>query len=345
MGIGSFNLVTLAEAREAARANLKLARAGGDPLAAKRVETAPTFAEAVETVIELQSPSWQEGSRSAQEWRNSLGRYVIPKLGAKRIDTITSSNVLIALAPLFKETPKTAQCLRQRISTVMQWAVAHGYIANNPAGDALKAALPKRSVEPKRRMKAIPYAEVHGALESIRGSKTQKMARLAVEFLVITAVRSGEVCGAKWEEIDRDAAVWVIPSKRMKIKCEHRVPLSPRAIEVLDEAACKNVDQSGLIFTNKIGAEFTSSALLRVVQASGIEATVHGFRSSFRQWTAERTNYPREVCEAALAHVNSNQVEAAYQRSDLLEKRRKLMDAWAAYISETSSAKVVQLHG
>ena len=148
LGIGSFNLVTLAEAREAARANLKLARAGGDPLAAKRVETAPTFAEAVETVIELQSPSWQEGSRSAQEWRNSLGRYVIPKLGAKRIDTITSSNVLIALAPLFKETPKTAQCLRQRISTVMQWAVAHGYIANNPAGDALKAALPNAALNP-----------------------------------------------------------------------------------------------------------------------------------------------------------------------------------------------------
>ena len=343
LGIGSFILVPLAEARETARANLKLARAGGDPLAAKRRETAPTLAEAIETVIELQSPSWRGSGRTVQEWRNSLGRYVIPKLGNKRIGTITPSDVLAVLAPLFEEQPDTARRLRQRISTVMQWAVAHEYISNDPAGGALKAALPKCSAT-KRRMKAIPYVEVSTALEKIRESKTQKSARLAVEFLVLTAVRSGEARGGSWEEIDRDAAVWVIPAARMKAKQEHRVPLSARALEVLDEARGGNADQSGLIFKNKIGTKFTSSALLRVVQASGIEAAVHGFRSSFRQWAAERTNYPREICEAALAHVVSNQVEAAYQRSDLLEKRRALMDQWAAYINEAPGAKVVRLH-
>ena len=340
LGIGSFNLVPLAEARETARANLKAARAGDDPLAAKRVKKTPTLAEAIEAVIDLHSPTWK-GDGSLREWRSSLGRYVIPRLGKRRVDAITTDDLIKVLAPLLREKPDTAQRLQQRIGTVMKWSVAQGYISSNPAGDNLKMVLPKSNLV-KQPMKTIPYAEVHAAVGRIRESKAQKSARLAVEFLVLTAVRSGDVRGATWEEIDRGAALWVIPAERMKARREHRVPLSARALEVLDEARGANADQSGLIFTNKIGTKFRS--LLRIVQASVADATAHGFRSSFRQWAAERTNYPREICEAALAHTNGNVVEAAYQRSDLLDKRRVLMDLWATYISEAPGAKVVQIH-
>ena len=344
LGLGSFDLVGLADAREAAWNNQKIARAGGDPLALKRVKAAPTLAEAIEAVIELQAASWRDGGRNVQQWRNSLGRHVIPKLGTKRIDAITPGDVLAVLMPLYKDKPDTARRLRQRISAVMKWAIAHEYISNNPAGDAIKVALPKKSVDRKHH-KALPYSEIGAAIETIRGSAAQEMAKLALELLILTAARSGEVRKARWDEIDLDAAVWTIPADHTKRNREHRVPLSSRALEVLNAAANMGEDRTGLIFRNTQGRELLSTALNRALIHCGIDAVPHGFRSSFRDWGSERTNTPSAVMEAALAHENRNRVEAAYARSDLFEKRRKLMDAWAAYIGETREAKVVPIHG
>ena len=213
---------------------------------------------------------------------------------------------------------------RHRIGAVMKWAVAQGYRDDNPAGDVLSAARPKTAVR-KQHMRALPHAEVAAALARVGGSGAYPGAVLAFEFLVLTAARSGEVRNARWEQIDRDGAVWTIPAERMKPGREHRVPLSPRALEVLDGAA-ELFDRAGLVFPSPTGRVLNHSALTNVLHGLGIDAVAHGFRSSFRDWAAECTDAPREVCELALAHVNSDRVEAAYRRSDLFDRRRVLME-------------------
>ena len=223
------------------------------------------------------------------------------------------------------EKRETARRVRQRISAVMRWAVAQGYREDNPAGDAIGAALPKTGVR-TRHQPALPYPEVRGAMERVRASKAYPSTVLAFEFLVLTACRSGEVRGARWEEMDLEAREWRVPAERMKTNRIHRVPLSTGALAVLREARSV-VDGSDLVFPSVRGGALSDATLSKMVRDLGIGAVPHGFRSSFRDWAAECSEAPREVCELALAHVNSDRVEAAYRRTDLFERRRELMEA------------------
>ena len=332
LGLGSYGLVSLAEAREQALANRKIARAGGDPLAAKRrAESMPTFEEAVDKVIAIHSEAWKDGGKTAKLWRATLTEYAYPHIGDKGIDQVTTADVMLVLLPIWTRKHETARKLRRRVSTVMKWAIAQGYRGDNPAGEAITAALPKRSV-PVRHMPALPHGEVAGALAAVRKSRAWGATKLAFELLVLTAARAGEGRLATWEEFDLSASVWTIPAERMKAQREHRVPLCGRAVEILHEARSR-ANGRGLVFPSIRGKALSAMTLSKLVKEQGISAVPHGFRSSFRDWAAERTNHPREVVEAALAHVVSNQTEAAYARSDLFDRRRRLMDDWAAYLA------------
>ena len=330
MGLGGWPYVSLAEARQAAFEHRKLARAGGDPLALKRRPNVPTFAEAVETVIAIHEPNWKNGSRSAAIWRSSLGRYAMPGLGRKRVSDIDTADVMASLVPIWAGKRETAKRVRQRIGAVMKWAIAQGYRHDNPAGDAIAAALPKNDVT-KKHMRALPYPEVAGGIAKIHQSAAWTGTKLALEFLVLTAARSGEVRGARWSEADLEARTWTVPVERMKMGKPHRVPLSARALEVLSEAR-EIADDSGLLFPSVTGRSLSDNTLSKLCRENSVGCVPHGFRSSFRDWAAECSDAPREVCELALAHVNADRVEAAYMRSDLFEKRRELMEAWAIYL-------------
>ena len=221
----------------------------------------------------------------------------------------------------------------------MKWAIAQGFRSDNPAGDAISMALPMKNGSAKAHLAALPWKEVPQFLERLHAAKARPLVKSAIEFAILTATRSGEVRLATWAEIDADSRVWTIPAERMKAAREHRVPLSARALAILDEVRGFD-DGSGLIFpSSRRGRPMNASRLWKPLQAVGIDTTLHGFRSSFRDWCGEATNTPREVAEAALAHVVSNAAEAAYARSDLFEKRRALMDRWAAFI--TGQAGVV----
>ena len=331
LGLGGYPLVSLAEARDRAFMNRKVARDGGDPIALRKSQEVPTFADAAETVIQMHEPSWKDAD-SAQRWRATLRDYVFPRLGCRRVDDITPSDVMAVLQPIWLERHVTAKRVRQRIGAIMKWAIAKGYRQDNPAGDAIAAALPKVR-KPAKHHQALPYAEVGQALAVVRGSDAAPSIRLALEFLVLTATRSGEVRLATWDEIDVDGATWTIPGERMKAKREHRVPLSPRAIEVLEEAKLLR-DRSGLIFPSPTGRTLHDGKLSGLLKALGVGAVPHGFRSSFRDWAAEQTDAPHAVMEAALAHVIKDKAEAAYARTDLFERRRELMEAWAAFVGD-----------
>ena len=246
------------------------------------------------------------------------------------------------MLPIWSTKHETARRVRQRIGTVMKWAVAQGYRADNPAGDAIGAALPKNSAI-RKHQRALPYGEVVAAVEAVRASGAGITAKLAFEYLVLTACRSGEVRLARWEEFDLGAAEWLIPGERMKTKRPHRVPLSGRALEILCEARPLS-GGTGLVFPSPRGKALSDNTLSKLLRDLGIQAVPHGFRSSFRDWASECTNAPRSVMEAALAHVNPNRVEAAYARSDLFERRRALMESWAAYLANDLGAKLVTLN-
>ena len=245
---------------------------------------------------------------------------------------------MACLLPVWNEKRETARRVRQRIGAVMKWAVANGYRQDNPAGEAIAAALPK-STGVQKHMRALPHADVAAALASVRASGAWASTKLAFEFLVLTAARSGEVRFATWNEIDLDGAVWTVPAERMKAQREHRVPLSDRALGVLREAR-EYADGSGLLFPSQTGRVLSDTTISKLVKEQGIAAVPHGFRSSFRDWCSD-TGQAREVAEMALAHVVRG-VEGAYARSDLFERRRSLMDRWAAYITG-ASAKVIRL--
>ena len=329
IGLGGYPLVTLAEARDKAFANRKLARAGGDPMAVQRRRDVPTFEEAAAKVIELHRPNWRNTKHAAQ-WTATLRTYAYPKIGNKGVDQVSTADVMAVLLPIWNDRHETARRVRQRIGTVMKWAVAQGLRQDNPAGDAIGAALPKNGGI-QRHHQALPHAEVAGAIGTVYRSGASASAKLAFEFLVLTACRSGEVRLANWDEIDIDASEWTIPAERMKTKRPHRVPLSGRAVEVLHEAR-EIADSSGLVFPSPTGRALSDSTHSKLLRELGIVAVPHGFRSSFRDWASECSNAPRAVMEAALAHTIKDKVEAAYARSDLFKRRRKLMDAWARYL-------------
>ena len=335
LGLGGYPVVTIDEARDKAIDNRRAVRKGGDPRSRQR-SNAPTFEKAVTEVIAIHSPGWRDGGKTAKLWRASLSKYAYPRLGAKRVDRITAADVMAVLNPIWHTKSETAKKVRQRISTVMNWAIAQGHRTNNPAGEAISAALPKQNGVTEH-LRALPFAEVGSAVTLISGLDRAALAtRLAFRFLVLTAVRSGEVRGARWVEVDFEGAVWTVPADRMKGGRDHRVPLSDQAIEVLREAQ-SNADSSGLVFPSAMGRVMSDSALSKLLRENGIGAVPHGFRSSFRDWAAEETDAPREICELALAHVEGSATERAYRRTDLFEKRRELMQAWADYLTKATS--------
>ncbi len=324
LGLGSYPVVTLREAREKALEYRRAVHWGHDP----RDAGVPTFEAAVEKVMAIHSPTWKNPSRMAGQWRQTLRDYAHPRIGRKRVSEVATADVLAILKPIWSSKPATARAVHQRIGAVMKWAVAKGYRPDNPAGDAIAAALP-RNGNAIRHHKALPHGEVAAALAKVRDSESHAGVRLAFEFMVLTATRSNEVRGAACDEVELD--VWTIPADRMKAKREHRVPLSGRALEILEEAR-KLHGGGGIVFRGAKGGRIHASMFSKLLRRLGIAGTPHGMRSSFRDWCSE-TGVAREVAEAALAHKVRSQAEAAYARSDLLDRRREVMQAWAAYLA------------
>ena len=267
LGLGSYPVVTLAMARERALANARAIAEGRDPR--RRFQQVPTFAQANETVVAIHARHWKS-ERTEGQWRASMRDYVLPRLARKRVDAVTTADVMAVLLPIWSTKRVTADRVRQRIGAVMKWAVAQGYRDDNPAGNAISAALPKAAVR-KQHMRALPHAEVGAALARVKGSGAYRGTVLAFEFLVLTAARAGEVRNARWEQIDRAGAVWTIPAERMKAGREHRVPLSPRALEVLDGAA-ELFDGQGLVFPSPTGRVLNHATLTDLLHGLGIDA-------------------------------------------------------------------------
>ena len=340
IGLGPYPAVSLARAREIAHGNRSAIAQGRDPIAEKREKreaglrrapSIPTFAEAAARVIELRRPTWSN-ARHAAQWENTLAAYAHPVIGNKTVDSITPADAMAVLTPIWTTKPETASRVRQRVETVMDWAITHGYRLDNPAGRSLLKVLP-----PVKRLKehrqALPYVQVPGAVALVRECTADIPTKLAFEFLVLTAGRSVEVRAAEWSEIDREAAAWEVPAARMKARRPHRVPLPGRAMEILKEAARFGGGQDLVFPATRSGRATSAMTFTALLRRLGIPAVPHGFRSSFRDWVIEQTSTPWAVAEAALAHNVGNSTEAAYMRSDLFDQRRALMNAWAEYVT------------
>ena len=342
IGLGSFPAIGLAQARGLAAANRTAVAEGRDPLAekreAKRKAAIPTFREAARQTFEANRPRWRNGKHTVSWWQ-TLERHAFPILGDMPVDRIGREDVLRVLTPIWSVRMETARRVRQRTRTVLRWCMAHGYVEHNAAGEAIDGALPPM---PRLRahLRAMPYREVSAALATVEASKASLASKLCLRFLVLTAARSGEARGSTWDEIDEDAGEWRIPGSRMKGGVEHRVPLSGAALELLEQARVLR-DGSGLIFPSsvKAGHPMSDMTLTQVLRKTGLaeRSTVHGFRSAFRDWAAECTSAPHAVMELSLAHAVGSSVEQAYARSDLIEKRRVLMQAWSDFVAGDAS--------
>ena len=330
LGLGAWPVVPLAKARARAFANRVTISDGGDPRAEGR--RVPTFAVAAGKAYETLRPGWTS-AKSAEAWRSQIERLAVPKLGRMPVDKITRADVLAVLSPVARESAQVSRKLHARIRSVLTWCQASGHVEHNAADAAISAALPAAPAK-KNHHKALAYSEVGRAFAAIQAADTaSETVRALVSFLILTAARSGEVRGMKWNEVDVDAATWRIPAERMKAGREHRVPLSHAALAILEQAR-KFDDGSGLVFPSptKPGRPLWDMPLQRVIRAAGVDCVPHGFRSSFRDWAAEQTTTPHAVCEMALAHAVGSAVERSYARSDLFTKRAELMRQWAAHV-------------
>lgn len=333
IGLGGLSWVTLAEAREKAERLRKIAREGGDPLAERRRQAEiPTFEQAARTVHADRAPGYRNAKHAAQ-WLGTLEAYAFPVFGKMRVNIIDTPDVLRALSPIWTTKPETARRVRQRISVVLDWAKAAGHRAGDNPVSGVKHGLKNHERNGSAHFAALPYQQVGEFMEALRAQ--EGTAARALEFTILTAARTGEVIGAKHEEFDVKAGTWTIPPERMKAKREHRVPLSPRAMELVKDHPAGQYLFPGA----KEKQPLSNMAMLQLLERMKHDSvTVHGFRSTFRDWTSERANYPREVCEMALAHTIGEKTEAAYRRGDLFEKRRKLMLEWARYCEHPAKA-------
>jgi integrase len=332
IGLGGLKVVSLAEAREEARKYRAIARNDGDPLAEKRRarRVVPTFRQAAEIVHKAHAKAWKN-AKHGDQWINTLTNYAFPAFGDRRVDQIDTPEILKALSPIWLTKQETARRVRQRIGTVLDWAKAAGHRAGDNPVDEISKALPRQS-ELKSHHAALPYVEVPAFIQQLHGEGEPTIVDLAFEFLVLTAARTNEVLEAKWSEIDLEQAAWMVPASRMKAGREHRVPLAPRCIELLSLAKVLSAG-SEFIFPGKSNEKpMSNMVLLMTMRRMKSAYTVHGFRSAFRDWASERTNFAREICEAALAHIVKDKTEAAYRRGDLFERRRELMATWAAFV-------------
>ena len=337
LGLGPFPLITLAAARRKAMENRLAVYEGGNPLAEKRAAkkraAIPTFRQAAQETYAVLRPRWRN-AKVAANWMQQLERHAFKRLGDLPVDRIGRKEVLAVLSPIWTAKPETARRVRRHIKATLQWCMAHGHVTRNAAGEGIDGALPKMPAV-KSHFRALPYREVASALERVQASSASDVAKLALRLVVLTATRPGEVRGAVWDEFDLQGRLWHIPGERMKAGTEHRVPLSPAAVSLLERARAHD-DGSGLVFPSPVkrGRPMSDATLTKVLRSTGLakRATVHGFRSTFRDWCAE-TGKPRELAEAALAHTVGG-VEGAYFRSDLFERRRLLMNQWAEYVTD-----------
>jgi integrase len=303
-----------------------------------------TFTTCAERFIDAHRAAWKNDKHIAQ-WQNTLATYAEPVFGHAAVAEVDTGLVLKALEPIWSQKPETASRVRGRVERVLDWAKARGYRdGENPARwrGHLDHLLPK--LEKRKRVKhhaALPFDHVAKFVAAVRAQ--EGLAPLALEFTILTAARTGEVIGARGCEIDIAGAVWTIPAERTKTHREHRVPLSPRAVELLHALQPLRRDDDFVFPGLRDGVGISNNTMLKLLERMGCgDITVHGFRSTFRDWAAERTSYPREVCELALGHAIGNEVEAAYRRGDLFEKRRRLMNDWAKHCA-TKRGEVVQI--
>lgn len=343
-GLGPASTVTLAEARTKAAECRKMLVIGVDPLDAKKAAAAAargrkTFGGCAEELIAAKRSEWRSAVH-AHQWQQSVQDYCA-SIRDLPVDAVDTAAVLSVLQPIWATIPETATRVRGRIEAVLDYAKAHELRdGENPARwrGHLSLILPKRAKLSRGHHAAMPYAAVPAFSARLR--ELNSVPARALEFLILTAGRLGEVLGARWDEIDIEAAVWVVPAGRMKAAAEHRVPLSTRAIAIV--AAMGELRTGDLLFPGRCrGRPLSATPVRRLCQ----DHTVHGFRSAFRDWAGEETNFQRELAEAALAHAIGNAVEQAYRRGDALEKRRALMEAWAAYCEPSAGDNVVPIRG
>ena len=331
LGLGAYPDVTLAMAREKATEARRLILGGDDPIVKRRQAQPKTFKDAALELIENKRSGWKNAKHAAQ-WTSTLEAYVFPSLGAMQVTKIATADVIGVLKPIWSQKPETANRVRQRIEAVFDYASALGIReGDNPARwrGHLDHLLPKPTkVRAVRHHPAMAYSEIAKLMKMLK--ERAGIASNALAFTILTAARSGETRGMAWVEVDLENSVWIIPAERMKAGKEHRVPLSSEAIDLLGPRR----DDHQLVFESqsKKGKPISDMSMTAVLRRMGYEAiTVHGFRSTFRDWAGESTSFPREVIEAALAHRIKDKAEAAYARSDLFEKRRTLMEAWSQF--------------
>ncbi len=352
MGLGGVDVVSLAEAREKALGARKLVKAGIDAIedrdaqrAQQEIDAASsrTFRDCAEKFITSHEKSWRNPKHRAQ-WRNTLSTYAFPVFGDVSVDAVDTAMVTEVIEPIWATKTETATRLRGRIEAILDWAKAREYrTGENPARwrGHLENLLPKAAkVRKVKHHAALPYEDVATFTKSLR--ERDGVSARGLEFLILTAARPGEVTGARWDEVDLDKSEWTIPGERMKSGVQHRVPLPPAAVGVLREMETVRVND--FVFPGqRDGRPLWTDALRRLLERMGHrELTTHGFRSTFRDWAAERTAFPGEVAEAALAHTVGNKVEAAYRRGDLFDKRRKLMVAWGGFCDHGPECCVVE---
>lgn len=328
-GLGSASKVTLAQARDRAREIRTWMELGLDPLfERKKAQGIPTFKEATAKVLAAHRKSWRNEKHEGQ-WLQTLTSYAFPQIGDVKVSEITGPMIRNVLSEIWLAKPETARRVRQRIGTVLDWAYACGYRENEAPMRAISKGLPR---QPKKdgHFAAMPYAQVPDFLCRLR--ERESYSRLALEFAILTAARSGEVRGALWQEVNFGQKLWTIAKDRMKANREHVVPLCPRALSIVRRCAELKQRNCAIIFPGMRGSKpMSDMTLMKLLKEMKQPYTAHGFRSAFRDWVSEETDYPSEVAEAALAHAIKDKTEAAYRRGSLLEKRRKLMDDWNAF--------------
>lgn len=334
IGLGSAKLVSLAEARDLAHDIRRRAKQGQDPVAARRAERdgVPTFELCARSVHKANLGVWRNGKHTDQ-WLSTLKAYAFPSIGSRPVNKIETGDILKVLLPIWTSKPETARRVLQRVRTVIDHATAAGYRSGeNPCRIAV-IGLPNQGRSVKHHG-ALPYADLPGFMTKLRASGSREIIKLALEFLILTAARSGEVRGASVAEIDLNAKLWTVSAERMKAEREHVVPLCLRAVELVKLARSLSPASPLLFPSSDPRRPLSDMALTMVLRRMDIDATVHGFRSTFRDWCSEETSFPSEVAEMALAHTVANKVEAAYRRGKLLDKRRELMDAWARHVEK-----------
>jgi integrase len=349
MGLGSASQVTLKEARDERDKWRAVLQNGRDPIAEREAQRlasipVPTFGTCADEFIASKEPEWSNG-KHVEQWKRTLKTYAKPLRGLP-VNEVTTTDILAVLKPIWLTKPETASRVRGRIETVLDYARVSGHRSEHVANPArwrghLAMLLPGRQKLSRRHHPALPYAEIPGFVADLR--EQPGMSALALEFTILTVARSGETLGALKTEIRMKDRVWIVPPARMKGKREHRVPLSDAAMQVVEQAL--TLSTGDYLFAGaRRGRPLSNMAMEMLLRRMEIEdATVHGMRSSFRDWAGDETHFPREVIEAALAHAVGDKAEQAYRRSDALEKRRKLMDAWASYCSSAPADNVVKL--